>query len=330
MARPEARKQTSLSIGGENLTFPMDLGHRSDAAQHYILITSRSVNRDVPGVTSSGIAAPLSIALYLPAGALKHDYSQRYETFEGYEMIQSSSALAIAKAVKEGSVQGADYDKSLMDFVKGAAGDERVVRDVAADTAASATTEAIRRSDIAQAGLIGAGLGINPHLTQMYKGPGEFRTFNLSYDFIARNNQESELISKIVHRLRERMLPSKFNTQIHSYFLQVPHHFKLEVYVNNQKNDPRRLYKIIDTVLTNMTVDFAGSGVPVFFKDTGEPFNVKLDLTFQETRVLTKQVFEDGENIYVDGNLTTNFDLERQGIESRTNSASATSVELFD
>lgn len=337
MARPEQRKTANIRNGsGQTFTFPQDLGHSDSATQHYLMITSTNIRNNIRGVSGTSVENPLSIALHLPAGALKHNYSQRYETFQGYSAVQSSTSFALSKSQGEAGIKATAGDPggttALVDLLKETIADEQVQKDVAADVASDLVGAIAKKSDVAQAALIGAGVAVNPHLTLMYKGPGEFRTFALNYDFLARTQKESEDINNIILALRQRMLPAKFNTQIHSYFLQHPHHFKLEVCINpndSKKTDTRRLFKIVDTVITNMNVDYAGSGVPLFFKDTGEPFNIKMDLEFQETRVLTKNIFEDGEGIYVDGLLTNQHDLDRQQIESGAFTPSRTTDPTF-
>ena len=38
-----------------------------------------------------------------------------------------------------------------------------------------------------------------------------------------------------------------------------------------------------------MSVDYGGAGVPVFFDADSYPFNIKLDVTFQEIKILTRE-----------------------------------------
>ena len=49
------------------------------------------------------------------------------------------------------------------------------------------------------------------------------------------------------------------------------------------------LFQIDRCVLTNMSVDYGGQGVPVFFDKTGQPYNIKVDLSFQDTKLITRE-----------------------------------------
>jgi BMFP domain-containing protein YqiC len=51
--------------------------------------------------------------------------------------------------------------------------------------------------------------------------------------------------------------------------------------------------KLKRQVLTGLSVDYAGQGIPLFFKDVGEPFNVKLELAFQEISLITREDFNE-------------------------------------
>jgi hypothetical protein len=48
------------------------------------------------------------------------------------------------------------------------------------------------------------------------------------------------------------------------------------------------------SVLTNMSVDYNGSGIPVFFKKTGEPVQITMTLNFKETSIMTRQMAGEG------------------------------------
>ena len=85
------------------------------------------------------------------------------------------------------------------------------------------------------------------------------------------------------------MLPGKFETKNHSYFLKYPDQFRINFYINGDITNRNKMFFIKRSVLTSINVDYAGQGIPVFFKDVGQPFNIKMDLSFQELTLITRE-----------------------------------------
>jgi hypothetical protein len=52
------------------------------------------------------------------------------------------------------------------------------------------------------------------------------------------------------------------------------------------------LYKIGTCVLKNVSINYNAEGVPAFF-DTGAPVSVEISMTFQETKIITKDNLDD-------------------------------------
>ena len=291
MSNPNRTRLDNNVFRDITLNFPQDIGQKSEGQQHYMIIDGYAVNIR-QGFQADG-DPDVSIALYIPPGALKTSYSSKYETFEGFQGVVSNvrdqaSALSrdggSAAARGGGVMSGANKETGMMSIISGALGAE------AAEGAGFALAKAVReKSDIGKAALMGAGVAVNPYLTVFYSGPGDFRTHTFSYDFIARNPNESKQIQKIITALKYRMLPGKFTTQSHSYFLTFPHQFRINFYLNGNVNNRDKIFSIKRSVLTNMSVDYGGAGVPVFFDADSYPFNIKLDVTFQEIKILTRE-----------------------------------------
>ena len=292
MSNPNRTRLDNNVFRDVTLNFPQDIGQKSEGQQHYMIIDGYAVNIR-QGFQADG-DPDVSIALYIPPGALKTSYSSKYETFEGYQGVVSNvrdqakglsqSTAAGAYAQGAGALSGANKETGLMSIISGALGAE------AAEGAGYALAKAVReKSDIGKAALMGAGVAVNPYLTVFYSGPGDFRTHTFSYDFIARNPNESKQIQKIITALKYRMLPGKFTTQSHSYFLTFPHQFRINFYLNGNVNNRDKVFSIKRSVLTNLSVDYGGAGVPVFFDADSYPFNIKLDVTFQEIKILTRE-----------------------------------------
>lgn len=133
---------------------------------------------------------------------------------------------------------------------------------------------------------------VNPHMATLFKGM-EFREFTFSFQMMARSAAESDMIRNIIYAFKYAMHPS-YNRQgaakTGERFLYYPDNFIIGLF----SPEDRYLFKISVSVLTNMTVDYAGSGVPSFFLNTGAPVDVRMDLTFRELEIMTKERIEKG------------------------------------
>lgn len=284
MARPRPTN-FATEISARAIKYPDDLGAMDGGAAtgHYIIFKSYST-----GFYSGAPNAPSAnkeIALYLPASALNTSLSTKYETMQGFETTISNLGKQ-----RLNTESGEDDIKQISSAASKAIAEAATDKQALVAGAFSALQKTVlNKGDIGKATLAGLGVAANPYLTVFFKGIGDFRTPKFSFDMIARNQNESITINEIVKSFQVSMLPGKISASGHSYFLKSPDVFRVEVYFNNQKVD---IFKYQKMVLTNLSVDYAGQGIPLFFKDKGEPFNVKLELSFQETAVLTKDIFE--------------------------------------
>jgi hypothetical protein len=68
-------------------------------------------------------------------------------------------------------------------------------------------------------------------------------------------------------------------------FFEYPEEFDIEF---SEKLAPY-LFAIRRCVLRSMSVNYNGVNTPVFFEQTGAPVSIEIQLTFQETELLTKE-----------------------------------------
>ena len=284
-----------VGAGGSLLTYPSNLGNELAAQQHYMIIDA------YPNSLSTGYKsdsnADLSVALYIPPGGLKTAYGAKYETFEGYRSVVNGVRDQIIRdqaASQRGGVGAAgpggrsDPVTDALAVVKQAATGAATYADP--QTAAFLTAKAVKeKSDIGRASMIGAGVAVNPYLSVFFAGPGDFRTHTFSFDFLPQTADESNTVRQIITGLKYRMLPGKMSNADHSYFLSFPHQFRINFYPNGKYSQMKDLFQIDRCVLTNMSVDYGGQGVPVFFDKTGQPYNIKVDLSFQDTKLITRE-----------------------------------------
>lgn len=126
-----------------------------------------------------------------------------------------------------------------------------------------------------------AGLAINPHLAVLFKGVG-LRTFAFQYKFVARNQQESNQLRDIIQKLNYHMHPDYFAG---NFAFKYPDEFRIE-FSQNRKD---WLFNLKDCVMTDMTVNYNGEGMPLFFEDVGGPVSIDISMSFQETKIFTKR-----------------------------------------
>ena len=107
---------------------------------------------------------------------------------------------------------------------------------------------------------------------------------NFNWELRPRTPKESDNIRNIIKKLKFHSAPdTSENDHLFSYPEQFVISFTKDEY----------LFKTRSLVLTNVTVDYHGEGTPLYYDRGGlngnkAPANIKLDLSFTETRVLQK------------------------------------------
>lgn len=123
----------------------------------------------------------------------------------------------------------------------------------------------------------------NPNLAVNFQGV-PLRTFGFSWRFAPRSVAESQELIDIIFKLKQRMLPGKAQ-----YVLTYPDHCEISIHSNQSLRD---LIKFKTSFLTDVKLNYAPSGVPSFFAGTTMPTEVELSLTFQETKIFTREDFK--------------------------------------
>jgi len=129
--------------------------------------------------------------------------------------------------------------------------------------------------------LLGEKIAVNPHLAVLFKGVG-LRQFGFQYKFVARNKTESDKLKQIIQALQYHMHPDYF---VGNLAFQYPDEFEITF----SKNRSSHLFNIKKSVLTSLTVNYNGEGIPIFFEDIGGPVSIDINMNFQETKILTKR-----------------------------------------
>ena len=70
-----------------------------------------------------------------------------------------------------------------------------------------------------------------------------------------------------------------------NFAFKYPDEFRIEF----SQNRKEWLFNIKDCVMTDMTVNYNGEGMPLFFEDVGGPVSIDISMSFQETKIFTKR-----------------------------------------
>lgn len=241
-----------------------------------------------------------TVKLPLPS-QLATGYAQGYKQ-EGIGVLGASASKEIANTIKNAVDGGETNLTGLVDAatrVKDNVGMEGVASGVAsaAPELASAAGGVVAGIPGAVAGdalaktvtgsMAAAGIARNPHMAVLYEAPN-FRTFNFSWDLRPKDAQEAENLRKIIRTLKFHSHPDKTDKE---HFFKYPEQFGIRF-----KRD-EFLFKTRRCVLTAVAVDYHGEGTPLYYDHLGfekAPAVIKLDLSFTETKILTKNEISEG------------------------------------
>lgn len=196
-----------------------------------------------------------------------------------------SPMMAGAMAAGKSVVEGQDIPNGLAgaknqidDLLKSSTGQEGV-KTAALAMAAKALTG---NDENSVNNLVSRATGkiINPNVELLFNGVTLRSGFNFQFDLIPRNTTEGENIKQIIRLFKKSMLPSK-NSGIGAkgFFIKGPKVFSLRFM--RGKEDHPFLNKFKICALTNMSVDYSGSGQYASYWDA-TPVHMVMNLQFQE------------------------------------------------
>jgi len=302
------------SKGASGLTFPADLDD-----DHYIIMNIVKRNNQTIRKAKGEDQILQSVVLPIP-GNLAVAYAAQYE----------STGLGILGAMSAGRIGGTSLESGTRDAVSAISNkvksltniDSQSVGELGAMAGVAAATTGIGAKSMLGAALIGAGgissvvtgqllqagLAINPHQAQVFRGV-DFRSHQFDYKFVARNQTESNTLRSIITAFRQAMLPGNAigsSEGSAGLAFTYPEEFTLS-FAPRIRN---YLYNIGRSVLTTMNITYNGENIPIFFEQTQAPVSITKSLTFQEVQVLTKEGFSTYENS--PSNLGANIDAVDQ------------------
>jgi hypothetical protein len=126
----------------------------------------------------------------------------------------------------------------------------------------------------------------NPYREQIFKQV-EFRTVTFNYTFLPESIQEAETVLNIIKLLKQHMLQT-FAPE--GYYLVYPSEFSLTYMYSERENT--YVNKILDCVLTDMSVTYGSQDFTTFRDTAGKPSEIHIVLSFKEIVTLTgDQIF---------------------------------------
>jgi len=210
-----------------------------------------------------------SIILYTPP-AVKFDYSVSYENAD----TGLAGMLAEFKGIKDVLEAGGDV---FLNFIK------RV------------GISALEIAFPGLGGLVGKreGRSFNPKTELAFKSV-PFREFSFPFEFAPKNQKELDAVHKIIQLFKFHMHP-EISLGDKGGYLIAPSEFQLTYMYRDIAN--MYIPKISRCALKDMSVDYAPEGVFTTFKADprgAAPVLVKMNLTFSEMEIMTKDTIGDG------------------------------------
>lgn len=152
--------------------------------------------------------------------------------------------------------------------------------------------QALTGQDANITGLISRETGavVNQNVEMLFQGVNIRPGFQFSFDLIPRSKEESEEIKTIIRTFKQEMTPRRGSgAQGGGFFVKSPNVFQIE-YRTGSGPHPF-LNKFKPCALTNMSVNYAGSGQYATFTDA-TPVHMQLTLQFQELSPIYAEDYE--------------------------------------
>ncbi len=220
-----------------------------------------------------------TIGLYIPDTvnvAYQSDYDANFSLSSalGKPYFLAQGATSIANALRG---QG---DITLTNMINAAANDP-FIREYVYGKIGS-----VSGMDLTRVGLNAGGYAVNPQLQVLFHGIG-FRSFQFDFTFTPYSKEESDMVKNIISLFKYHSAPEINANGVfeQGMYMKVPDTFKINFYYGNEEN--LNVHRIGESVLTNINVDYAGSGQWTTFND-GSPSQIKMQLQFMETVIIDK------------------------------------------
>jgi hypothetical protein len=282
-ARLDDKKAAALisNVDGDNihkdgkaLIYPQDLFTKSQEAYIFFVIRDSVMQQ---------VTVLKRIGLYLPP-SIKVNYGTQWEEMQmtvNQYLDTAKDAAQIADFGKTFDSMKSGYDSGGIQGAMG--GLVNTAGGMIAARGAANAMDATFGSNFGQQLEKYSGTTVNPHMALLFKGVN-FREFQFNFELMARTPKESENIRKIIKCFKAAMHPGN-NSELGARYWTYPYNF--DIYLCSPST--KYMFNIATSVLTQMNVDYNGSGFPSFFTKTGAPVQINMSLNFKELEVLTRE-----------------------------------------
>lgn len=286
--------------GEDTLIFPADLDY-----ERYLMIERISRKKEKT-LGKEIVKTEKSFVLPLPT-QLNPSYHVDYKDQAlGVAGALSSNMMTEKDLLNGGKAAFGVVNDAWEKFTKGTGGfEDQQVKNVATGLGVVATAGLIGKAiggpfgGLVAAAAGGAGtyaqgimkserVAFNPQMAVLFDGMG-FRSFQFGYRFVPRDKDESDTLRELIFHLKKGMHPSLPATN--KFLFEYPDEFDIQFC---EAVKPY-MFKVKRCVLKDFNVTYNGDGVPRFFED-GAPVVVDINMTFQETEIVTKQDFNSPED----------------------------------
>ena len=140
---------------------------------------------------------------------------------------------------------------------------------------------------------INTGSIITPRMELMFEGILR-RTFSFNFTFLPKSEQEADIVEQIVHKFKYHMASNYGGLGLGGVDgvreMEIPDFFQIVYKYQGKENS--HLNKIKKCVLTNATVEYGADQYKSYAG--GRPQTTKLNLSFQELEIITKDYIKQG------------------------------------
>tara|TARA_R100000805_G_scaffold12947_1_gene14548 strand:+ start:203 stop:1384 length:1182 start_codon:yes stop_codon:yes gene_type:complete len=114
------------------------------------------------------------------------------------------------------------------------------------------------------------------------------RSFPFVFDFAPRDENEAEMVAKIIKTIKMGMAPRKGR----GLLIQSPHYFKFQYFSGKQQHPFLNKFKI--GILSDMSVDYTASGTyATYGGKLKSPVHMRMQLTFREINPIYREDYEE-------------------------------------
>lgn len=268
--RPEQTKGRLLK-GPESMQYPLDLGH------YYIKFSFFEYKRSAP--TADKQTKPTATIFMPLPGELSERFGVQYadRPLGVFGILEEAGVFAgAADALRSGNTQ------AMNDAI---ARGTKIAMDPKNITAIAGTASGLADTAVGAGVQRAAGAILNPYQALTFQGT-ELRTHSFRFKCSPNSESEAAALKKIVTTFKRRMLPQKSGL-----LYNFPDFCTIEF---ASRDVP---YSFKNCYLKNMSVNYAPSGTPAFFKGGKYAAEVEIQLEFGEIEPVTRNDLEKGSDI---------------------------------